>query len=79
MVKNITEGLAVGLPLHINEMSDIFQFENDSFKKSIKDLKAIGYEVRNHNTNPQLDVDCYLIPYEFPTLNERSLQRLTSL
>jgi len=79
MVKNVTEGLAVGMPLHINEMSDIFQLENNSFQRSIKDLKAVGYEVRNHNTNPQLGLDCYLIPYQFPTLNERSLQRLTSL
>lgn len=79
MVKNITEGLAVGMPLHINEISDVFQLEHNSFLSSIKDLKAIGYEIRNHNTNPQLDVDCYLIPYQFPTLNERSLQRLTSL
>jgi hypothetical protein len=71
--------LAVGMPLHINEISDVFQLKNNSFKKSIKALKAAGYEIRNHNTNSQLDVDCYLIPYQFPTLNERSLQRLTSL
>lgn len=79
MVKNITEGLAVGTPFHINEMSDIFHLGHDSFLNSIKDLKAIGYEIRNHNTNPQLDVNYYLIPYQFPTLNERSLQRLTNL
>jgi len=77
--KKITEGLAVGTPLHLNEISDVFQLQHGAFLNTIKDLKAIGYEIRNHNTNPQLDVDCYLIPYQFPTLNERSLQRLTSL
>jgi DNA (cytosine-5)-methyltransferase 1 len=37
-------------------------------------LKSIGYEVRNSNTNPQIPEGCYLIPYTFPTLNPQSVQ-----
>ena len=79
IVKNITEGLAIGTPLHIAEIADIFQLNQPDFLESVKTLKTVGYEIRNHNTNSQLKKDCYLIPYQFPTLNERSLQRLTSL
>lgn len=79
IVKNITEGLAIGTPLHLSEISDVFQLNQADFIKSVKRLKTVGYEIRNHNTNSQLKKDCYLIPYQFPTLNERSLQRRTNL
>jgi DNA (cytosine-5)-methyltransferase 1 len=42
-------------------------------------LKTIGFEIRSCNTNKQIKEGDYLIPYQFPTLNERSLQRLTEL
>lgn len=37
-------------------------------------LRKIGYEIRNHNTNPQIDEDNWLIPYAFPTLTPQSVQ-----
>ena len=37
-------------------------------------LRKIGYEIRNHNTNPQIDEDIWLIPYAFPTLTPQSVQ-----
>ncbi|WP_293146061.1 hypothetical protein [Okeania sp. SIO3I5] len=37
-------------------------------------LRKIGYEVRNHNTNPQILPGEYLIPYFFPTLTPKSVQ-----
>ena len=37
-------------------------------------LRSIGYEVRNHATNPQIDDDCWLVPYSFPTLTPLSVQ-----
>jgi DNA (cytosine-5)-methyltransferase 1 len=79
LAKNITDGLAVGTPLHLEEISSIFQMKEVEFLESAKNLKKIGFEIRNHNTNSQLEKGCYLIPYQFPTLNERSLQRLTNL
>ena len=37
-------------------------------------LKRLGYEIRNHATNPQIDNDYWLIPYAFPTLTNLSVQ-----
>jgi len=75
----IVNGVAVGSPLHVSEMSNIYGVNDTTLLTVLKRLKDIGYEIRNHNTNSQLKRDHYLIPYPFATLNERSLQRLTSL
>lgn len=37
-------------------------------------LKTLGYEIRNHATNPQIEEDKWLIPYAFPTLTPSSVQ-----
>ncbi len=37
-------------------------------------LKSLGYEVRNHKTNPQIEEGYWLIPYAFPTLTPQSVQ-----
>ena len=37
-------------------------------------LRAIGYEIRNNKTNPQIKSGQWLIPYAFPTLNHMSVQ-----
>lgn len=37
-------------------------------------LRRLGYEIRNHNTNPQIEKDKWLIPYAFPTLTNLSVQ-----
>ncbi len=37
-------------------------------------LRILGYEIRNHSTNPQIDADHWLIPYVFPTLTPQSVQ-----
>lgn len=42
-------------------------------------LRRMGYEVRNHNTNPQIPAGHYLVPYRFPTLTPRSVQLRKSL
>ena len=46
-----------------NELIDIAQF-----------LRSLGYEIRNHSTNPQIDEGNWLIPYAFPTLTPQSVQ-----
>lgn len=79
LVKKITNGIAIGTALHLREISEILKMNEINFIESAKKLKKIGFEIRNHNTNSQLETDYYLIPYQFPTLNERSLQRLTNL
>ena len=37
-------------------------------------LRRLGYEIRNHNTNPQIAEGDWLIPYAFPTLSPLSVQ-----
>lgn len=37
-------------------------------------LRALGYEIRNHITNPQIEDGMWLIPYAFPTLTPLSVQ-----
>lgn len=37
-------------------------------------LRRLGYEIRNHSTNPQIDAGKWLIPYAFPTLTPQSVQ-----
>lgn len=37
-------------------------------------LRTLGYEIRNHMTNPQIDSGSWLIPYTFPTLTPLSVQ-----
>lgn len=39
-----------------------------------KYLRTLGYEIRNHNTNPQIEEGMWLIPYSFPTLTPLSVQ-----
>ena len=79
LVAQIVNGIAIGVPLPLSEMSDIYGVTENFLIDSLRQLKRLGYEIRNHNTNSQLQKDHYLIPYPFATLNERSLQRLTNL
>lgn len=37
-------------------------------------LRQLGYEIRNHKTNPQIEDGYWLVPYAFPTLTPRSVQ-----
>jgi DNA (cytosine-5)-methyltransferase 1 len=37
-------------------------------------MRAIGYEIRNNHTNPQIKNGSWLIPYPFPTLTPLSVQ-----
>lgn len=79
VVSLVTSGVCVGKTLHIDEISEYYNLGQSEIIDALKSLKTIGFEVRNNNTNQQIKEDHYLIPYSFPTLNERSLQRLTIL
>jgi DNA (cytosine-5)-methyltransferase 1 len=75
----VTQGAAVGKVLHLEEFSELFSLSQDSILATLKALKKIGFEIRSNNTNLQMKKNYYLIPYAFPTLNERSLQRFKAL
>lgn len=79
-VKKVTEGDGVGAIRPASELIDLYGLSSEEeFYCCLITLKEIGYEIRNHKTNRQIPNGFFLIPYSFPTLNERSLQRLTRL
>ncbi|WP_218576666.1 hypothetical protein, partial [Desulfobacter latus] len=69
----------VGKILPISEISELYNAEAETLISQFQKLKLLGFEIRNHNTNRQIEEGYLLIPYSFPSLNERSLQRLTEL
>ena len=54
--------------------SDIMEIPLDDVLETLVFLKSMGYEVRNHKTNPQINKGSLLIPYIFPTLTNLSVQ-----
>ena len=56
------------------DFSCILNTEKDKVESIAMNLKGLGYEVRNHNTNPQIKRDHILLPYLFPTLSNLSVQ-----
>jgi DNA (cytosine-5)-methyltransferase 1 len=78
-VKNLSNGLIVGQTLHFERYLDQFNLQKAEFYEILKEIKILGYDVRNHNTNSQIQPNYYLIPYAFPTINAKSVQRFKSL
>ena len=77
--EKITEGVCVGENVSMHQLSEMYGMPKEALFDTLKNLKSIGYEIRNSNTNPQIKEGMFLIPYSFPSLNHRSLQRLTEL
>lgn len=75
----ITNSKYTGDLLQIDEICKTVEIKKDVLMKHLQVLKRLGFEIRNHNTNKQIKEGYLLIPYCFPSLNERSLQRLTEL
>lgn len=75
----VTGGLGVGVIHTTTALENIYEIEENDLMIILTRMKYIGFEIRNHRTNRQIPAGCILIPYAYPTLNERSLQRLTSL
>ncbi|MFN8496173.1 MAG: DNA (cytosine-5-)-methyltransferase [Caldilineaceae bacterium] len=79
-VKMVTSGYGVGAIMPASELTTLYALASDEELLScLTALKELGYEIRSHRTNRQIRNGMILIPYSFPTLNERSLQRLTRL
>ncbi|MBP7960784.1 MAG: DNA cytosine methyltransferase [Caldilineaceae bacterium] len=79
-VKRVTMGVGVGEIVSAPELTfSLGLSSDDELFSCLRMMKKIGYEIRNHKTNQQIRKGMVLIPYPFPTLNERSLQRLTRL
>lgn len=74
LISQIAQGMAVGKQMSLLEMADIFSTRPVTLESNLKNLRALGYEIRSHNTNPQIKPGEYLIPYTFPSLTNRSVQ-----
>jgi DNA (cytosine-5)-methyltransferase 1 len=60
--------------LSYNDFSFLLNTEKEKIDIIAMNLKGLGYEIRNHNTNPQIKKDHILLPYLFPTLSNLSVQ-----
>jgi DNA (cytosine-5)-methyltransferase 1 len=74
VVQCITRCIATSTSLKGKELAEYWGVNEEDIFSYLQSLRAIGYEVRSHNTNPQIPIDEYLIPYAFPTLNPKSVQ-----
>ena len=79
VLSEITQGNLVGSIHSLQEISTAYGVDEKTLLYQLKNIKRLGYEIRNQNTNQQIKDGEILIPYSFPSLNERSLQRLTEL
>lgn len=74
VVQCVLEGIGVASQLSAPELGLLWAVNADDVFSYLQSLRNLGYEVRNHNTNPQIPKGEYLIPYAFPTLNPKSVQ-----
>lgn len=79
VLQSVVSGGGVREIMCSESYSEIWGVPKDEVMKYMKFLRELGYETRNHNTNPQIPEEHYLIPYCFPTLNPMSVQLRKSL
>jgi DNA (cytosine-5)-methyltransferase 1 len=74
VIRQITNGIGVAIQMSAVDLSVLWKISESHIDSAMRYLRTIGYEIRNHNTNPQIPLDEYLVPYAFPTLTPRSVQ-----
>lgn len=74
VVQCVTRCIGTATQLKATGFSEQWGVKQEDILFYLQSLKAMGYEVRSHNTNPQIPAGEYLIPYAFPTLNPHSVQ-----
>ena len=74
LIFNIIKTKPIRKILSYNEFSSLLSTDKDKIDFIAMNLKNLGYEIRNHNTNPQIKKDHVLLPYLFPTLSNLSVQ-----
>ena len=75
----IVQGMGIAQQLPEWQFAAMMQMDAEEIRTAFEKLRAMGYEIRNSNTNPQIAEGEYLVPYAFPTLNPRSVQLRKSL
>jgi DNA (cytosine-5)-methyltransferase 1 len=56
------------------ELANVLGVSCDEVINYAQKMRDFGYEIRNSNTNPQIEEGQWLIPYAFPTLTPLSVQ-----
>ncbi|QSJ19044.1 DNA cytosine methyltransferase [Nostoc sp. UHCC 0702] len=79
VIQCVTRCIGTATQFSAIELADRWGVKSENVFSYLQSLRTIGYEVRNHNTNPQIPPGKYLIPYAFPTLNPKSVQLRKSL
>jgi len=73
-IKSVVEENAVPMIMTTEQLAERWETTADNVLSIAEYLRSIGYEVRNHYTNPQIEPGNWLIPYSFPTLTPLSVQ-----
>ncbi|MEH2367158.1 DNA cytosine methyltransferase [Nostoc sp.] len=79
VIQCVTRCIGTATQLSATELADRWGVKAEDVFSYLQSMRTMGYEVRNHNTNPQIPKGEYLIPYAFPTLNPKSVQLRKSL
>jgi DNA (cytosine-5)-methyltransferase 1 len=74
ILKNVVNAKPIRKIFHYSEFASILNIDVQNIDETAKYLKKLGYEIRNHNTNPQIKDGHILLPYLFPTLTNLSVQ-----
>ena len=74
VIQCVVGGIGVSTQLSAQDLGLLWAVDADDVLSYLQALRGLGYEVRNHNTNPQIPEKDYLIPYAFPTLTPKSVQ-----
>lgn len=79
ILRSVSEGKATRRMMSTKDISETLGVDEESMVRVARSLRHLGYEVRNKNTNAQIPLGFWLIPYEFPTLSPLSVQLKKSI
>jgi DNA (cytosine-5)-methyltransferase 1 len=74
VLEYVTQGIGTRTIHPSSTFADLWDIGVGDVDGIMRSLRALGYEARNHNTNPRIENGDWLVPYEFPTLNPLSIQ-----
>ena len=74
ILSKIVSGELVANLVSSTDLSDCWSTSERELVEVAQFLRSLGYEIRNHGTNPQIEEGNWLIPYAFPTLTPQSVQ-----
>lgn len=74
IIRCVVEGNHIACILSNTQLAQAWGISVADVLSAAQQMKDLGYEIRNHATNPQIDEGNWLIPYAFPTLTPLSVQ-----